>query len=107
MGGVDIEKIAEDSPNMIFKEFIDPVVGLMPFQTRKIAFNLGLSGDAFADMLDFITKLYRAYIDIDASLVEINPVLKTSDNLIYPADAKIVLEDSALFRHPDLKNCKI
>ena len=58
-------------------------------------------------MLDFITKLYRAYIDIDASLVEINPVLKTSDNLIYPADAKIVLEDSALFRHPDLKNCKI
>ena len=72
MGGVDIEKIAEDSPNMIFKEFIDPVVGLMPFQTRKIAFNLGLSGDAFADMLDFITKLYRAYIDIDASLVEIN-----------------------------------
>ncbi|HHW59706.1 MAG: ADP-forming succinate--CoA ligase subunit beta [Bacteroidales bacterium] len=103
MGGVDIEKIAEDSPNMIFKEFIDPVVGLMPFQTRKIAFNLGLSGDAFADMLDFITKLYRAYIDIDASLVEINPVLKTSDNLIYPADAKIVLEDSALFRHPDLK----
>lgn len=69
-------KIAEDSPNMIFKEFIDPVVGLMPFQTRKIAFNLGLSGDAFADMLDFITKLYRAYIDIDASLVEINPVLK-------------------------------
>lgn len=101
-GGMDIEAVAEETPDKIFTEEIDPAVGLQAFQARKIAFNLGLSGDAFKDGVRFITALYKAYEGIDASLFEINPVLKTSDNQILAVDAKVTLDDSALYRHKDL-----
>ncbi|MFW5754685.1 MAG: ADP-forming succinate--CoA ligase subunit beta [Marinilabiliaceae bacterium] len=101
-GGVDIEDVARNSPEKIFKEEIDPGVGLMPFQARKIAFNLGLTGDAFKQMTRFVGALYRAYVSVDASLFEINPVLKTTDDKILAVDSKVNLDDNALFRHPDL-----
>jgi succinyl-CoA synthetase beta subunit len=101
-GGMDIEEVAEHSPEKIFKEQINPIVGLQPFQARKIAFNLGLSGDAFKEMVKFITALYNAYDSIDAAMFEINPVLKTSDNKILAVDAKVDIDDNALFRHKDL-----
>ncbi len=100
-GGMDIEAVAEKTPHLIFKEEIDPSVGIQPFQARKIAFNLGLEGKAFKEMTRFVTALYKAYIESDASLFEINPLLKTSDDLIFAADAKVNLDDNALFRHPD------
>lgn len=100
-GGMDIEQVAADTPDRIFTEEIDPKVGLMPFQARKIAFNLGLSGTAFKEMVKFTSALYRAYDGIDASLFEINPVLKTSDDKILAVDAKVSLDDNALFRHKD------
>jgi len=100
-GGMDIEHVAEHTPHLIFKEEVDPKVGLQGFQTRKIAFNLGLSGDAFKDMTKFIAALYKAYEATDSSLFEINPVLKTSDNKILAVDAKVNLDDNALYRHPD------
>jgi succinyl-CoA synthetase beta subunit len=100
-GGMDIETVAEKTPHLIFKEEIDPKIGLMPFQARRIAFNLGLSGKAFKEMIKFVTALYKAYQDSDASLFEINPVFKTSDDLILAADAKVNLDDNALFRHRD------
>lgn len=100
-GGMDIEEVAEHTPHLIFKEEIDPKAGLQGFQTRKIAFNLGLSGDAFKDMTKFIASLYKAYESTDSSMFEINPVLKTSDNKILAVDAKVNLDDNALFRHPD------
>ncbi|HYK77235.1 MAG TPA: ADP-forming succinate--CoA ligase subunit beta [Daejeonella sp.] len=100
-GGMDIEEVAEKTPHLIFKEEIDPKVGLQGFQTRKIAFNLGLSGDAFKDMTKFIAALYKAYEGTDSSMFEINPVLKTSDNKILAVDAKVNLDDNGLFRHPD------
>jgi succinyl-CoA synthetase beta subunit len=100
-GGMDIESVAEHTPHLIFTEEIDPLLGLMPFQARKVAFNLGLSGDAFKEMVKFVTALYTAYIKSDASLFEINPVLKTSDNKILAVDAKVAIDDNALFRHPD------
>jgi succinyl-CoA synthetase beta subunit len=100
-GGMDIEKVAEETPELIFTEEIDPTVGLLPFQARKVAFNLGLSGLAFKGMVKFVTSLYKAYIGADAALFEINPVLKTSDNKIIAVDAKVTLDDNALFRHPD------
>jgi succinyl-CoA synthetase beta subunit len=100
-GGMDIESVAEKTPHLIFKEEIDPKVGLMPFQARKIAFNLGLSGDAFKDMTKFVPALYKAFEVTDASLFEINPVLKTSDNKILAVDAKVNLDDNALYRHPE------
>ncbi|HCQ29646.1 MAG TPA: ADP-forming succinate--CoA ligase subunit beta, partial [Flavobacteriales bacterium] len=101
-GGMDIEEVAEKTPHLIFKEEIDPKVGLMPFQARKIAFNLGLSGKAFKEMTKFVSALYKAYEATDSSLFEINPVLKTSDDRIIAVDAKVNLDDNALFRHPDL-----
>jgi succinyl-CoA synthetase beta subunit len=101
-GGMDIEKVAEETPDQIFTELIDPKVGLQGFQCRKIAFNLGLSGDAFKNMLKFVDALYKAYIGIDASLFEINPVIKASDGKIFAADSKVVIDDNALFRHPDI-----
>lgn len=101
-GGMDIEEVAEKTPHLIFKEEIDPKVGLQPFQARQIAFNLGLSGDAYKSMLVFVDALYRAYEDIDASMFEINPVLKTSDNKIIAVDAKVNLDENALYRHPEL-----
>jgi succinyl-CoA synthetase beta subunit len=100
-GGMDIETVAAKTPHLIFKEEIDPQTGLMPFQTRRIAFNLGLSGKAFKEMTKFVSSLYSAYKGSDASLIEINPVFKTSDDLILAADCKITLEDNSLFRHPD------
>ena len=98
-GGMDIEKVAEETPDLIFYEEIDPLLGLMPNQLRTIAFNLGLSGQAFKNMLSFASKLYNAFIQSDASLLEINPVLKTSDNKILAVDAKMVLDDNSIIRH--------
>ena len=98
---MDIESVAEKSPHLIFREEIDPTVGFQSFQARRMAYNLGLEGESFKRMLKFLSSLYNAYIGADASLVEINPVVKTSDNLILAADAKIKLDDNALFRHPD------
>ena len=100
-GGVDIETVAEKTPNLIFREEVESENGLLPFQARKIAFNLGLSGEAFKNMVQFITSLYQAYQMSDASLFEINPVLKSSDNKIIAVDSKVSLDDNALFRHKD------
>ena len=98
-GGIDIETVAEETPHLIFTEEIDPSVGLLPFQARRIAFNLGLSGTAFKEMTKFVANLYTAYVKSDSSLFEINPVLKTSDNKIMAVDAKVTLDDNALYRH--------
>lgn len=105
-GGVDIESVAEKTPHLIFKEEIDPKVGLQGFQARKIAFNLGLSGDAFKEMVKFVYALYAAYEGTDSSMFEINPVLKTSDNKILAVDSKVTLDDNALFRHKDFKELR-
>jgi len=99
-GGMDIEAVAEKTPELIYTETIDPGAGLQGFQARRIAFNLGLSGQAYKQMIKFVFKLYDAYIGCDASMFEINPVLKTSDNKVIAVDAKVSLDDNALFRHP-------
>jgi len=101
-GGMDIEKVAEETPHLIFTEEIDPLIGLQPFQARKIAFNLGLSGGSLKEMIKFVTSLYTAFVKSDASLFEINPVLKTSDDKILAVDSKVTLDENALFRHRDL-----
>jgi succinyl-CoA synthetase beta subunit len=101
-GGMSIEEVAEKSPDLIFTEEIDPGLGIQPFQARNIAFNLKLSGLAFKNMQKFLTGLYETYIGCDAQLLEINPVLKTSDNRILAVDCKLVLDDNSLFRHPEL-----
>lgn len=101
-GGMDIEEVAENHPDKINREFIDPAVGLRPFQARKIAFELGLDGGAHKEMVQFITNLYRAYVESDAAMFEINPALKTSDDKVIAVDAKVDLDDNALFRHKDL-----
>lgn len=101
-GGMDIEKVAEETPELIFREEIMPGIGIQPFQCRKIAFNLGLAGQAYKSMIPFIENLYAAYLGSDASLIEINPVIKTSDNMIYAADAKVVVDNNALFKHPGI-----
>ena len=101
-GGMDIETVAEKTPHLIFTEDIDPLLGLLPFQARKVAFNLGLSGVALKEMMKFVTSLYNAFVQSDASLFEINPVLKTSDDKILAVDSKVTLDDNALFRHKDL-----
>lgn len=100
-GGMDIETVAEQTPHLIFQEEIDPKVGLMPFQARKIAYNLGLSGNALKEMTKFVSSLYKAYEGCDASMFEINPVLKTSDDKILAVDSKVTLDGNSLFRHPD------
>lgn len=100
-GGMDIEAVAEHTPHLIFTEEVDPRVGLQGFQARKIAFNLGLSGTAFKNMVKFVDALYNAYVGCDASMFEINPVLKTSDNKIIAVDAKVTLDGNSLFRHPE------
>ncbi|MBB1138022.1 ADP-forming succinate--CoA ligase subunit beta [Myroides sp. WP-1] len=97
-GGMDIEEVAEKTPHLIFKEEIDPAVGLQGFQARRIAFNLGLSGNAFKEMVKFVDALYNAYIGSDSSMFEINPVLKTSDDKILAVDAKVTIDDNALYR---------
>ena len=101
-GGMDIEAVAEKTPHLIFTEDIDPLIGIQAFQARKIAFNLGLSGNALKEMIKFVTSLYTAFVKSDASLFEINPVLKTSDDKILAVDSKVVLDDNALYRHKDL-----
>lgn len=101
-GGMDIEHVAEVTPHLIHNEEIDPKVGLQGFQARKIAFNLGLEGAAFKDFVKFIDALYKAYVGIDASLFEINPVLKTSDNKIVAVDAKVTIDGNSLYRQKDI-----
>ena len=100
-GGMDIEEVASKSPELIYTEEIDPAKGLRPSQAGNIAFNMGLTGKAYKEMKRFSAALYKAYIQSDALLAEINPVIKTSDNLIFAADAKVSLDDNALFRHPE------
>jgi len=100
-GGMDIETVAHETPHLIFNEEIDPAVGLLGFQARRIAFNLGLSGKAFKEMTKFVSALYKAYSHSDSSLFEINPVLKTSDDRIIAVDAKVSIDDNGLFRHKD------
>ncbi len=101
-GGMDIEAVAEQTPHLVHKEYIHPTLGLQAFQARKIAFNLGLSGKAFKEMVQFIQSLYSAFIGADASLFEINPCLKTADDRIIAVDCKVTLDDNSLFRHPEL-----
>ena len=101
-GGMEIEEVAKKTPEKIIKEWIDPGIGLQPYQARNVAFALGLEGKAFKEMVKFIRALYKAYIGSDSSLFEINPVLQTSDDKILAVDAKVNLDDNALYRHPDL-----
>ena len=105
-GGVDIEKVAEETPEKIIKEWIDPKIGLQQYQVRRIAFSLNLSGNALKEMIKFINSLYSAYESIDASLFEINPVLKTSDSQILAVDAKVNIDDNALYRQSDIENLR-
>ncbi len=100
-GGMDIEEVAHSTPERIFKEIIDPTVGIQGFNARRVAFNLGCEGEAFKGMVKFITALYKAFEGTDSSMFEINPVLKTSDDKIIAVDAKVNLDDNALYRHPD------
>jgi succinyl-CoA synthetase beta subunit len=97
-GGMDIEEVAEKTPHLIFTEEVNPSTGLLPFQARKIAFNLGLSGTAFKEMTKFVASLYKAYVESDSNMFEINPVLKTSDDKIMAVDAKVSIDDNSLFR---------
>ena len=101
-GGMDIEKVAGETPDQIFTEEIDPMLGLQQYQARKVAFNLNLKGDAYKNMIRFLNAIYHAYIKSDASLIEINPLFKTSDDKIIAADAKVVIDNNGLFRHPDI-----
>jgi succinyl-CoA synthetase beta subunit len=105
-GGMDIEEVAHNTPDKIFKEWIHPAGGLLPFQARKIAFNLGLSGEAFKNCVKFVTNLYNAYIGLDCAMLEINPLFKTSDEKILAVDCKMNLDDNALMRHPDLSSLR-
>ncbi len=102
-GGMDIEEVAHKTPERIFKEWVHPSGGLQPFQARKIAFNLGLSGEALKNCVKFVTNLYNAYVGLDCSMLEINPLFKTSDEKIIAVDCKMNLDDNALLRHPDLE----
>jgi succinyl-CoA synthetase beta subunit len=101
-GGMNIEEVAEETPEEIFTEEIDPKTGIQPYQCRRIAFNLGLKGEAFKNMVKFIPKLYNAYVQNDATLLEINPLFKTADDKILVADCKMTIDSNALFRHPDI-----
>ncbi|ACU64006.1 ADP-forming succinate--CoA ligase subunit beta [Chitinophaga pinensis] len=102
-GGMDIEEVAHNTPDKIFKELVQPNTTLQPFQARKIAFNFGLSGEAFKNMVKFVTNLYNAYVGLDAAMLEINPLFKTSDEKIIAVDCKLNLDDNALMRHADLE----
>jgi succinyl-CoA synthetase beta subunit len=99
-GGMNIEDVAHNTPHLIFKEEVDPSVGIQSFQARNIAFNLGLSGNAFKEMVKFVTALYNCYVQTDSAMFEINPLFKTSDDKIIAVDAKVTLDDNGLFRHP-------
>lgn len=102
-GGMDIEAVAEKTPHLVHKEYVHPTLGLQGFQARKIAFNLGLSGDAFKQMVKFVTALYQAFVGSDATLFEINPCVVTGENRVIAVDAKVALDDNALYRHADLE----
>ncbi|MDR3668924.1 MAG: ADP-forming succinate--CoA ligase subunit beta [Ignavibacteriaceae bacterium] len=102
-GGVEIEKVAEENPEKIIKEWIDPASGLQPFQSRKLAFALGLDGEAFKNFIKFIPLLYKAYVETDMSLLEINPLIITNDNKIVALDAKVNIDDNSLYRHKDIE----
>jgi succinyl-CoA synthetase beta subunit len=101
-GGMDIEEVAHNTPEKIFKEWVHPGGALQGFQARKIAFNLGLSGDAFKSCIKFVTNLYNAYVGLDCGMLEINPLFKTSDDKMIAVDCKMNIDDNALMRHPDL-----
>jgi succinyl-CoA synthetase beta subunit len=101
-GGMDIEEVAHNTPDRIFKEWVHPGGGLQGFQARKIAFNLGLSGEAFKNCVKFVTNLYNAYVGLDCGMLEINPLFKTSDEKIIAVDCKMNIDDNALMRHPDI-----
>ncbi len=101
-GGMNIEEVASETPDQIFTEEIDPRVGVQAFQCRRIAFNLGLSGDAFKNMVRIVPRIYEAFVGSDATMIEINPLFKTSDNQILVVDTKMTIDDNALFRHPDI-----
>ncbi|HEY0274281.1 MAG TPA: ADP-forming succinate--CoA ligase subunit beta, partial [Chitinophaga sp.] len=102
-GGMDIEEVAHSTPDKIFREWVHPAGGLQAFQARKIAFNLGVTGNAFKNLVKFVTNLYNAYVGVDASMLEINPLFKTSDDKIVAVDCKMNIDDNALMRHPDLE----
>lgn len=101
-GGMDIEEVAHNTPEKIFKEWIHPGMPLQGFQARKIAFNLGLSGEAFKNMTKFVTNLYNAYTGLDCSMLEINPLFKSADDKIIAVDCKMNVDDNALYRHKDI-----
>ncbi len=105
-GGMNIEQVAEETPEQIFTEIIDPAAGLQGFQCRNVAFNLGLSGEAHKAMCKFVDALYCAYVGADATLFEINPVFKTSDNKVFAADSKVVIDNNSLYRHPDIASLR-
>ena len=105
-GGMDIEKVAADTPEKILKQYIDPGMGLEPFQARKIAFALGLKPQQINPAVQFLTSLYRAFLETDASLVEINPFISCTDGRLFALDAKLTFDDNALFRHPDLRELR-
>ena len=105
-GGVDIEAVAENTPELIFNEEIDPATGILPFQARNIAFNLGLKGLAFKNMVKFVANLYNAYVKTDASLFEINPVLKAADDRIIAVDSKVTIDENSLFRHSEYESMR-
>jgi succinyl-CoA synthetase beta subunit len=102
-GGMDIEKVAEETPHLVYKEFVDPALGFQDFQARKIAFELGLDGKAFKEMIQFTKGLYKAFVQLDLSLVEINPTLRNCNDEIIAVDCKIALDENALFRHPEIE----
>jgi succinyl-CoA synthetase beta subunit len=105
-GGMNIEDVVHDTPEKIYKEWVHPGGGLLPFQARKIAFNLGLSGEAFKNMVKFVTNLYNAYVGLDCSMLEINPLFKAADNKIVAVDCKMNLDENALIRHADLASLR-
>lgn len=105
-GGMDIEEVAHHTPEKIFKEWVAPNMALQGYQARNIAFNLGLSGEAFKNMVKFVTNLYNAYVGLDCSMLEINPLFKSADDKIIAVDCKMDLDDNALMRHPDLKDMR-
>ena len=105
-GGMDIEEVAHNTPEKIFKEWVLPGGGLSGYQARKITFNLGLKGDAFKNMVKFVTNLYNAYVGLDCAMLEINPLFKAADDKIVAVDCKMNLDDNALMRHPDLANLR-
>jgi succinyl-CoA synthetase beta subunit len=105
-GGMDIEEVAHNTPDRIYKEWVHPNMPLQPFQARKIAFNFGLSGDAFKNMVKFVTNLYNAYVGLDCSMLEINPLFKSADDKIIAVDCKMNVDDSALMRHSDLADMR-